>query len=91
MWPRILAFFVLLISVLFWPIWISIILAFAGMVYFNVFLEAIFSFLLSDVLYGVREAKFSGTVYLSFFAAIIFLTIIEIIKKKLRFYDSKNK
>jgi hypothetical protein len=88
---RILAFFILLFSVLFMPFWVSVILALAGMVYFNIFLEGPILFLLSDVLYGVREAKFSGVVFLSFIGASTFLIIIEIIKKKTRFYDYPNK
>jgi hypothetical protein len=84
---RILAFLVLLFSILFMPLWVSVILAFAGMIYFDVFLEAVLLFLLSDLLYGVREAKFSGGVFISFFIAVIVLIIIEVVKRKLKFYN----
>jgi hypothetical protein len=87
---RILAFFVLLVSILFMPFWVSITLALAGMIYFNVFWEAILLFFLSDLLYGVREAKLSGAIFVSFIISALVLIIIEIVKKKLRFYDNKN-
>jgi hypothetical protein len=87
--PRILAFFVLLISMLFWPLWISVVLALAGMIYFKLYLEAVLLFFLSDLLYGAKEAKFFGTLFISFTASAVVLIIIEVIKRKLRFYDDK--
>jgi hypothetical protein len=89
---RILATVLLLFSVLFMPFWMSVILALAGMIYFNVFWEACVLFLLSDALFGAKVAKFSGMVFVSFFASIIVLIIIEIIKKYVKFYsnDSQN-
>ena len=83
---RILAVVVLLFSILFMPFWVSVILALAGMIYFAVFWEAVILFLLSDLLYGVKETKFSGTIFVSFIIAAILLIIIEIVKKKLKFY-----
>jgi hypothetical protein len=85
---RILAFFVLLFSILFMPLWVSIVLALSGMIYFNVFWEAVLLFLLSDLLYGVREAKLSGMIFISFAVSVLVLIIIEIVKKKLKFYPS---
>lgn len=84
---RILVSVILLFSVLFMPFWVSIILALAGMIYFKSFWEAIILFLLSDLLYGVKEAKFSGVIFISFVAAAVVFIIVEIIKKKLKFYD----
>jgi len=55
---RILAFVLLLFSILFMPFYVSVILALIGMVYFSKFFEAPILFLLSDLLFGVREAKF---------------------------------
>ena len=68
------------------PWWVSVILALAGMIYFNVFWEAVVLFLLSDLLWGVREAKFHNMIFISFILTTIILIIIEIIKKKLKFY-----
>jgi len=68
------------------PFWISVILALAGMIYFPLFWEAIILFLLSDLLYGVAEAKFFGMVFVSFIFSAIVLMIIETMKKKLKFY-----
>jgi len=83
---RILASIFLLFSILFMPFWVSIILALAGMFYFAIFWEALALFLISDLLYGVREAKFHEIIFVSFILAIIFFLIIEILKKKLKFY-----
>lgn len=84
---RILAFILLLFSVLFLPFWVSVILALGAMVYFPVFWEATALFLLSDLLYGASEAKFFGMVFVSFFASIAVLIAIETLKKRLRFYS----
>jgi len=84
---RILASILLLFSILFMPFWISVILAFAGIIYFSFFWEAVILFLLSDLLYGAREAKFYGAIFVSFIIAIMVLGIIEITKKKLKFYN----
>ncbi|MES3031928.1 MAG: hypothetical protein V4699_01650 [Patescibacteria group bacterium] len=81
---RILGSVILLCSVLFMPIWASIILALLGMAYFSFFLEAPFLFLLSDLLYGVQEAKFSDMIFVSFVSAIICIIILELLKRKLR-------
>jgi hypothetical protein len=68
------------------PFWVSTVLTFGAMVYFNIYWEAALLFLLSDLLYGVKEAKFSGAVFISFGVIIMVLLIIEVIKKKLKFY-----
>ncbi|OGI76048.1 hypothetical protein A3C67_00485 [Candidatus Nomurabacteria bacterium RIFCSPHIGHO2_02_FULL_42_19] len=83
---RIFASFVLLISVLFMPFWVSMLLAAGLMLYFPVFWETVLLFLLSDLLFGVAEARFFGITYVSFIAALLFLIGLEIIKKKLKFY-----
>ena len=83
---RVVSFFALLFSVLFMPLWVSVVLALAGMVYFNVFWEATVLFLLADLLFGIKEAKFSGVIFISFIVSVLVLIIIEIIKKKLKFY-----
>jgi len=82
---RILVFIVLCWSVLFMPLWVSIILALAGMLYFKFFLETVFLFLLSDLLYGAPELKFFNITFVSFIMALTFFTILELLKKKLRF------
>jgi len=83
---RILAAFLLLFSILFMPLWVSVVLALAGMIYYPFFLEAIFLFLLSDVLYGIPEPSFLNMIFISFLTATIVLIIIEFLKKKLKFY-----
>jgi len=84
---RILASVILLVSIIFMPFWVSIVLALAGMIYFAVFWEAAVLFLLSDLLFGVKEAKFSGLIFISFVAAAMVLIMVEIVKKRLKFYS----
>ncbi len=74
-------------SVLFMPFWVSVILALAGMIYFRFFIEAIFLFLLSDLLYGTPESKLHNMIFVSFVTALICLIIIELSKKKLRLHN----
>jgi len=81
---RILASVILLWSVLFMPFWVSVILALMGMVYFPFFLEAVFLFFLSDLLYGIPEPRFFNTVFVSFIMALVCFIVLELIKKKLR-------
>lgn len=83
---RILASFLLLSSVLFMPFWVSVTLALAGALYFNIFWEASLLFLLSDVLFGINKTDGSSLVLTSFFISLIILIIIEILKKKTKFY-----
>ena len=84
---RILASVVLLFSVLFWPFWVSVILALGAMIYFPVYWEAVALFFLSDALYGASEAKFFGMVFVSFFVSLAVLITAEALKKKLKFYN----
>lgn len=81
---RIFAFLALLLSVLYLPFWVSIILAFLGMAYFSFFLEAVFLFFLSDLLFGAREPKFFNIMGISFLLALGCFILLELLKKKLR-------
>ena len=84
---RILASIILLLSVLFMPLWLSIILAFAGMLYFSFFIESVILLFLSDLLYGATEARLFGVVYISLIISVVLLTCVELFKKKLKFYQ----
>lgn len=88
---RILVSVLLLFSVLFLPFWVTVLLALAGMIYFSVFWEAVVLFLLSDSLYGVGKEKYFGLVFVSFIASFIILILIEILKKKIKFYPNTRK
>jgi hypothetical protein len=87
--PRICFSVLLLFSILFLPFWVSIILAISGIIYFYIFLEAVFIFFISDLLYGAMEAKLLNTFFFSFSVVLIFLILMEILKKKLKFYKKK--
>ncbi|MEK7081273.1 MAG: hypothetical protein AAB902_02710 [Patescibacteria group bacterium] len=84
---RILASVLLLFSILFMPFWVSVILALAGMIYFAIFWEVVVLLLLSDLLYGVKEAKFSNVIFISFIVSILVLVLLEFLKRKLKFYS----
>jgi hypothetical protein len=81
---RILASLILLLSILFMPFWLSVILALAGMAYFSFFWEAIILFFLSELLYGVNEIRFSNIFFIYLIMPFATLLIIEFLKKKLR-------
>ncbi|PIZ87545.1 hypothetical protein COX93_00690 [Candidatus Nomurabacteria bacterium CG_4_10_14_0_2_um_filter_30_12] len=81
---RIFSLLFLLISVLFWPFWVSIILGLIGIIYFSKYWESIILFLLSDLLYGIREERFFNIYFISFIVSLLTLIIIEFLKKKLR-------
>ncbi|MES2315385.1 MAG: hypothetical protein V4486_01465 [Patescibacteria group bacterium] len=83
---RIIAGAVLLISILFLPFWLPVILALIAMLYFRVYWEGVALFLLSDLIYGTPEAKFWGLTYVSFIMAVIAIVLIEFLKRKLKFY-----
>ncbi len=69
------------------PLWVSVVLALGGMIYFKVFWEAVALFLLSDLLFGVKEARLYGFIFVSFFVSLIIIIAVEIFKKKLKFYN----
>ena len=81
---RIFAFFILLFSVLFLPFWVSVIIGLAGMIYFSFFWESIFLFFISDLLYGIKEARFLNIFFISLIISFLTLIIIELLKKKMR-------
>ncbi len=85
---RISAFFVILFSILFMPFWLSVMIALAAMLYFDLYWEAVLLFLLSDLLYGVGEPRFLGSTYVSFIASVLALVIVESLKKKTVFYPN---
>lgn len=87
---RILASIILIISILFLPIYISILLALVFMFYFKLFYEAPILFIFSDLIYGVAKNRFLGMVFVSSIAFFILLFFIELLKKKLKFYPNNN-
>ncbi len=87
---RVLAFIILLISILFMPFWLSVILALAAMAYFSFFWESVLLFFLSDLLYGVKEIKFFNIYFVSFIVSFIILVVLELLKKKIRVYNSHD-
>lgn len=87
---RILAFLILLFSILFLPFWISIILGILGIIYFHNYWEAVILFFISDFLYGTLESKFAFLTFTSGVFAFLFLILIEYLKKRFKFYPRRN-
>lgn len=83
---RILAYFILLLALLFTPFWVFLLLLIISMATFNLFFEAILFSLLSDLFYSAKEIRFSEHLFIFFCASIIALLLIEFLKKKLKFY-----
>jgi len=83
---RIVYFFILLLSILFLPFWLSVVFAIFGMIYFSIFWEAVPLFILSDLLFGTYEGGNSLVIFALFFISTIFLILIEMLKRKLKFY-----
>jgi hypothetical protein len=74
------------------PFWVSLILAFAGMVYFPLFFEAIVLLFISDLLYGVKEVRFFNMIFISLVVSVMLFILLEILKKKFRvMYNFKQK
>ena len=83
---RVITSFILLISILFWPFWVSVLIALGAMLYFRIYWEATIAFLIVDLLYGTGAPTLYLPVLASFFTAVVLLLVIEISKKELRFY-----
>ncbi len=68
------------------PFWLSVILALAGMMLFPVYVEGVALLFLSDLLFGVEEARYFGIVFISLIVGILALLLAEVLKKRLKFY-----
>jgi len=79
----------LLVSVLFWPFWLSLILVLFGISYFSNYWEGIVIFFLSDLLLGVPKERFFNFELVGTLSALISLVLIELLKKKLKFYEKR--
>jgi hypothetical protein len=84
---RIVFTFALLLSILFCPFWVSIILALTAIIYFRFFWEAIGLFFISDLLFGMKESRFLNITLISTIFVTVMLLLIEFIKRKLKFYQ----
>ena len=69
------------------PFWVSVALALFGVFYFSVFWEAVILLLLSNLLYGAGDPS---AIFISLLIYTIIVTVIEMLKKKIKFYDTEN-
>lgn len=69
------------------PFWLSVLLALTGVFYFNIFWEAVGLLFLSNLLYGVGDPS---AIFISLLIYTIIFIAIEMLKKKIKFYDTQN-
>lgn len=84
---RFVAYFALIISVLFFHWLVVLAVALFCLFFFDNFYEAVFAGLLIDMLYGLPIAKF---LYFPFFFTAVFLLVFVfafVLKQKIRNYD----
>ena len=81
---RITANIILLMSVLFAPWWITIILALALVFYFKLYYEFIIAAVITDMLYGVPEVLLFDWVFVYTAFSIILFILVQWLKTRLR-------
>lgn len=84
MLPRIIAVIFLAYSMIFLPFWFSVVFSLLAMLYFHFFIEAVLLFLISDLIYGAREPKLFGLVFVSSMIVLVCFISLELLKKKFR-------
>ena len=82
---RIVFSITLLASILFLPFWVSVLLAIVGMVFFPSYFEAILGLFISDLLYGVPEARYFDLTFVSLILSVILFLAIQFLKKRSMF------
>ncbi|MBI5139632.1 hypothetical protein HZA26_03435 [Candidatus Nomurabacteria bacterium] len=86
---RILFSIILLWSLLFLPFWLSYFLLILGIFFFHHFWEGVVLFLISDLIYGVKEQSFFNIVFISTILSSISLLGLELLKRNLKIYSGK--
>ncbi|MFA6258704.1 MAG: hypothetical protein WCX79_03315 [Candidatus Paceibacterota bacterium] len=81
---RILFSVLLLISILFSPFYVSVIIGILGIIYFKFYFEAIILFFLSDMIFGTAREGLFSIVFISSVLSLVFLILTEIVKTKIR-------
>jgi hypothetical protein len=76
--------FIFFCSILFLPFPVSLALLLIGMIYFPHYFEGIIVFLISDLMFGVKEVYFHGEIFISLIVALLLFIIVESFKKKVR-------
>lgn len=79
----------LLVSILFLPYWVSLVLVVLGIIIFSIYFEGVTLLFLSDLLFGIPEHKLFNLYFFSFFLTLLLLIGAEFLKKKLKFYNKQ--
>lgn len=77
----------LFLSILFFPWWISLFVAVLLLVFHRAY-EVLFWALFFDSLYGAPLESLWGIEYLATFALLIIFFVLEMVKKKMIFYEN---
>lgn len=88
---RILAVLALLFSVLFLPFIVSLVLGAVLALRFRYFAELPIVLLFADIIYAVPEARFLGVTLISFFLGVGIVSIAEIVRTRIRFFNHDPK
>ena len=72
------------------PFWFSVTLLILLATKFKYFYEASILFLLSDLLFGVKEGLFGDFLFNSFLISLILIFATEFIKRKLRYHKNEK-
>jgi hypothetical protein len=84
---RILSTLFLILSVLFLPFWLQALFFVLAAFYFSIYWEGVVVFLISDLIFAQNTPKLFGILYGALILSLLFLLAIEILKKKLRYYN----
>ena len=71
------------------PFWATLVIGAGLMLYFPFYIEAIFLFLLSDLMFGVSTPKLFGIKYTTLIIGLILFFAIKFIKSETKFYRDK--
>jgi len=70
------------------PFWVSIILALAGMIIFDIFIEGVVLMFLVDLFYGIHSVRFGGNIFIYLVSFSVLLALIEFLKVKMKVNSS---
>jgi len=84
MFLRLTSVILLLVSVIFLPWWLWLVMAAGLMFLLPAFWEAIPILFVSDLIFGVPEGRFFGSVFATLIVGIVIYLLINLFKKYLR-------
>jgi hypothetical protein len=80
---RIMYSFLVLMTILFWPFWISLGMIFLGMILYKKYYEGLIGVFIFESLHSVNEVKIFGLYFVLLLIFVFLFILIEFSKKKL--------